>query len=242
MAFTYTWADAVSLVSKLIKGSPTATIDAQVCDMVSSEMYSYFPWRWTLTSGTLCTLTDGNQDFSPPANIYRLLRARMVRTDTTPDQINELTVRDTIAPDLVSRSYTQITSVSYEAGVGLIRLAAAVSVGTGVTLRIDGEWQTNPAKVTSTGQTIWFDDKYLSVAAEGLLYWYYKLQDDSRAGGKAMSNTGQITYAGQYGAFMAGLEDMARSEDYPATDLAFPDEPLGVGRAYTGTLNIYGII
>src|SRR5438105_3098705 len=100
MGFTYKWSDAISLVNKLIKGTPTSTIDAQVCDMVSSEMYAFRPWSWSVTSGVLCTPTDGNQDFSPAASIYRLLRARMVRTDTTPNQTLELDVRKTLAPDL----------------------------------------------------------------------------------------------------------------------------------------------
>lgn len=241
MAFSYLWSDAVSLANKLIKGTPTSSIDAAVCDMVSSEMYAYRPWSWTVTSGLLCTPTDGLQDFSPAASIYRLLRARIVRTDTTPDQTIEIGIRQTLAPDLVSRSYTSISAVSYEEGVGLIRLSSAVQVPSGTTIQIQGEWQTNPTKITATSLNMFFPDQYLPVACEGLLYWYYKLNDDPRAGGKAMGANGQVVYSGQYASFMGALDGMAKAEDYPATDMVFPDEPMGIGRAYTGTLNIFGM-
>jgi hypothetical protein len=243
MAFTYEWTDAVSLVNKMIKGTPTSTIDARVCDMVTSEMYAFRPWGWTLSSGTLCTPTNGNQDYTPtPTTLYRLMRARMTRTDTSPNQNIELDVRSTLAPDLGPRSYSSITAVSYEQGVNKIRLSSAVQVPSGTTLVINGEYQPNPTKITDLGQLCFFPDQYLSTAAEGLMYWYYKLNDDPRAGGKQISDTGRTVYTGQYGAFIAALEDMAEAEDFPGSDLLFPDEPMGVGRSYYGTLNIYGVI
>ena len=240
MPFTYTWASAITLVSKMVKGIPTSTIDAQVCDMVSGEMYGYFPWSWTVTSGTLCTLTTGNQDFSPAANIYRLLRARMVCTSLTPDSYNELQVRQTLPPDLTPCSYTNIGCLSYEEGIGLVRLQQAVQIPTGTTLTIQGDWQTNPTKITATSQGLWFPDEYLSVACEGLLYWYYRLADDPRAGTKSASTPGNVASGtGQYGAFMAALHEMAAKEDYLAVMCMMPDDPIGVGRS-TGSINLWG--
>lgn len=241
--FTYKWQSAIDLVSKMVKGMPTSAIDAMVCDQVSSEMYRFWPWSYTLTTGILIpTLTDGTQDYSQPAGggVYRLLSAWILRTDTTPNQAIDLDVRQTLTVDLVPKSYTAIRALSNEAGIGQLRLDSAVSVASGVTLRIDGRWQPIPTKIAATSQDCWFPDQYLSIAAEGLLYWYYKVGDDPRAGGKQTNKDGRTVYIGQYAAFRDALEEMAASEDYPSTDQLFPDEPMGLGRGYYGTLNIYG--
>lgn len=222
--FTYTWSDAVSLVSKMVKGIPTTTLDAKLCDLVNSEMYDYWPWSWTVTSGVLCTPTDGNQDFSPASEIYRILRARMVRTDVTPDQYFEMDVLHTLAPDLRPMAYTAINSVSLEQGIGLIRLSTAVQIPTGMTLSVQGEYQINPTKIAATSQGMFFPDQYLPVACEGLLYWNYKLADDPRAGGKSIDSNGRIVYTGQYAAFMGALKEMAKAEDFPADGQVFPEE------------------
>jgi hypothetical protein len=211
----------------MVKGIPTSTIDAQVCDMVSGEMYGYFPWSWTVSAFGAIPLVDGQQDYSNVAGLYRLLRARLVRTDTTPDQVLELTVRQTLSPDLDPVGWTAITDISNEEGVGLLRLNRAVSVPTGMTLQIQGEYQVNPTKITATSQGLWFPDEYMPVACEGLLYWYYRLADDPRA-------------VQQYAAFHAALKEMSVAEDYPATLQVFPDDSLGVGQAYIGSLNIFG--
>lgn len=240
MPFTYKWSDAITLINKLIKGTPTSSIDAAVCDRISGKMYAYWPWSWTLTTGTVCTPTDGNQDFSPAAGIYRLIRARMVRTDTTPDQYSELDVRKTLAPDLVPRSYTSINAVSYEEAVGLVRLSSAVQIPSGTTLQIQGEWQVNPVKISATSALMWFPDHYVHVAEAGLLAWYYQLNDDPRAGQEIILPTGEPSGTGQWGTFYSALKGMARAEDYPATDMVFPDDGLGIGRSYMGTLNIFG--
>lgn len=236
--FTYLWSDAVTLVGKMVKGIPTSSIDPTMCDLVNSEMYAYWPWSWTVTSGVLCTPTDGNQDFSPAAQIYRILNARMVRTDTTPDQYIELEVMQHLAPDLAPRSYQGINAISLEEGVGLIRLSSAVQVPSGMTLEIQGEYQINPTKIAATSQGLFFPDQYLPVACEGLLYWNYKLADDPRAGGKSVDSTGRIVYTGQYAAFMGALKAMSAAEDYPADGQVFPEEGMDTGSSYN---NFFGV-
>lgn len=200
-----------------------------ISDLVSTEMYKFRPWSWTITNfaaGTI-PLVDGTQDYNPPDDLYRLSRVRIVRTDTTPDQYLDLTVRKTLAPDLTPRSFTAMQCMSNEESVGKLRLDSAVSVPTGVTLEIQGEYQIYHTKVTDTSQQLWFPDEYIQVLVEGMLFWYYRYADDPR-------------YSDQYKVFRNALMDMAIAEDFPATDQIFPDEPLGVGRAYTGALNIFG--
>jgi hypothetical protein len=121
LAYTYSCQSGIDFASKLIKGVPLTSIDETICDMVSSEMWCFAPWFETMTnippdSGTLpgITLVDGQQDYNPPPNMLRLIDARIVRTDTTPDEHWEIDVRGHIPVDLVSRSYTAISIVSHE--------------------------------------------------------------------------------------------------------------------------------
>lgn len=228
--FTYTFANAITIASKMVKGIPTSGIDATMCDIISTDMYRFRPWAWTMTNiapGTVA-LTDGVQDFSGPLNIYRFIRGRIVRTDTTPDQYLDLTVRKTLTPDLTPRGYSAISCIANEESVGKLRLESAVQVPTGTTLEIQGEYQIVPTKITLTTQSLWFPDEYITVLIEGLLYWYYKIADDPK-------------WSTQFKIYQDALLKMAVNEDFPATDQMFPDTPLGVGRAYTGALNIFGV-
>lgn len=242
MAFTYLVSDAVSLVGTLAKGVPLTALNAQIADAVSSEMFTAYPWQWnisTIAAGTI-PLSDGVQDYSPPAQIYRLLRGRIVRTDVTPDAYYDLDIQDDLVPDLTPHSYTAIRCMSHQHdGVGQLRLEAAVQVPSGVTLEIQGEYQAMPTKITALTQGLWFPDQYLQVFVEGLLYWVYKLADDPRAGSVATDSQGKTMYTGQYGAFHAAIHKMKEAEDFGADEQMFPEENLGAGR-WVGNLNIYG--
>lgn len=227
--FTNTYTDALTLVKPLVKNMPTSTVDAAICNAVSIDMYRYRPWSWTVTAiaaGTI-PLVDGTQDYSPPANLFRLLYARLVRTDTTPNQSLELTTRKQLAPDLIPRAWNAVTCISNEDAVGKLRLESAVQVPTGMTAQIQGEYQIYHTKVTATSQQLWFPDQYLHVLMNGLLAWYYRLSDDDRA-------------VEAFKLYQLNLQEMAIAEDFPATDQFFPDDPLGVGRQYTGALYLYG--
>jgi hypothetical protein len=189
------------------------------------------PWRETVTTiaSGLIPLSDGVQDYSPPPQIYRLLRAAILRTDTTPDQSRELDVMDQLAVDLTPKSYTGIQAIALQRAVGQLRLDTAVSVPTGITLEIAGEFQLHPSKVTALTQKPFFDDKYMNVFIEGLLYWLYKKQDDP---------TREQT---QYAVFKAALEQMAKDEDFGGTDLYFPGETMGLGYdSGSGVISVFG--
>jgi hypothetical protein len=179
----------------------------------------------------LFPLVDGVQDYSAPATIYRPLRLWILRTDTSPNQVQDLNLRQTLAIDLTPRSYSSIQDISLDQGVGFFRLEAAVQVPTSTTLEIGGEFQRNPTKISALSQDCWFADHYAMVAVEGLMYWAYKLADDPRAGGiQANPSSGASVYSGQYAKFRAGIDDMARREDFGASDVYFPDDTLGAGK------------
>lgn len=241
MASTYTWANIISHVGRFIKGSPTSTIDAQTCDYVSSEMWAHFPFKESITTiaATSIPLVDSQQDYSVPANYYRLLNARISRTDTSPQLDFELSVASNLVVDMVPRSHVAIRSVAYDPGTGQFRLESAVQVPSGTTLYLRGDVQINPSKVTSTASGVWFADQYAHVAASGILYYYYKLTDDPRAGAVTMGEDGDPVYTGQLAEFKSKLLMMERAEDYPGIQGLFPGESMGAGRDTNRGLVIY---
>lgn len=241
MAKTYKWSELITDVGKYVKGIPTTAIDAITCDKISAEIWKSYPWydsQTTIANG-LIPLVTGTQDYSPPNFIYRLLKVRLTRTDTSPTQDVELGVKGDLCVDLVNRSPYHIRGVSLQAAQGQLRLEASPQISSGTTWEIRGDFQLQHTKITATSQTLWFDDMHSNVAAEGLLYYYYKLSDDPRAGGVQKQENGQAIYAGQYAAFRAAIADMAAAEDFGGEQNLFPSEAMGAGRDSDSGLNIY---
>lgn len=231
--YTRSWADLIRISKKLAKGVGSFDdIKAEMCDFVSNEMYTEYPWKDTITTmaTTSFPLIDGQQDYDSPINIYRLISARIVRTDTTPEQNFELNIADSIPVDMVKRSHVAIRSCSQEQAVGTLRLESAVTVASGVQLYLGGTYQLNPIKIIDVAQDVWFKDQYAQVGVEGIMYWAYKLSDDPRAGGAQMTGNGDIVYTGQLGTFKSAVKSMRMAEDYGASNALFPEVPMGQGR------------
>lgn len=241
MAYTRKWDDIIALAKPFVKKMPTSTYDAQICDYISSDMWTAFPFKESLTTIPAATipLVDGTQDYSVPPSIYRLTRAHIRRTDTTPNMTYELDVAQSLPVDLVKRSYMALRAIAHQPAVGMLRLESAVNVMTGMTLEIHGEYQINVVKVTATTQSCWFADHYAPVAHEGLLYHYYKLSDDPRAGTVQMGEGDKPVYTGQLAAWRAALMRMQRAEDYGGIDSLFPAEPMGADRNTSSGLTIF---
>jgi hypothetical protein len=234
MAYSYRWSELVAQTLPFTKGAQVGLSDGglMACDFVSSRMAAAYPWKeqtQTIATATL-PLVDGVQDYDVPINFFRLLRARITRTDIAPPYLRELNVVESNAPDLTPRSLYAINSISHESGVGRLRLECAVQIPSGVTAEIQGEYNINPAKVTNLSQQIWFDDKYAEVAQEGLLYYFYKMENSDKAGGVATDSLGHTQYTGQAAAFHAALWKMRVSEGFTEDEQMFPSEPLGISR------------
>jgi hypothetical protein len=248
---TYTYQNAIDLVRKFIKDVPlsTSSVDIMLCDRVNSVTFGAYPWRWTLASLTAITLVDGQQDYSLAAadattaagGVWQLVRTRVRRTDTTPDEWRELEIRSFLPPELTRTGGLEtLKLVSYDEASSKVRLDLAASVPTGVTLQLEGEFKKNPTKIAALSQkphevggTSAFPDQYFDVIVEGLLWKAYQYCDDSRAG-SIVYVKGTSQYTGQLGVFHDALMWMARQEDQGyGTDLIFPTEPLGAS-SYQG--------
>ena len=225
------------------KGIPLSKVNAQICDFVSQDMYADYPWKQTITNTAngVMPLIDATQDYSCEApNIMRPLKASLWRTDTLPPTIRELTIVRDLGVNLTARSYIAISQLSLQQSIGKFRLDAAVNVPTGMQVELRVDYQIDAIKVTDLSQIIWFQDHYAVVALEGLLYWVYKLADDSRAGNAQTDSAGRIIgYTGQLGTYKAALTRMKQSEDFGFTDSLFPSDPMGTGRD-ANAFSIYG--
>ena len=241
MASTYIWNDALTVVKPFVKSIPTTVMDVTVCDQVNAFIWKRFDWRWAIFSLTsassVLNLVDGTQDYgigtTTGGGFYRLMRARITRTDQSPIIAREIEVVQWLAPNLNMKiDGLAMQAVAFEPVQSQLRLDAAASVTGSATYRIDGEYQAQPVKVTSTATTIVFPDQYFNVVIEGLKWKYYQLGDDKRAGAMVTDGAGRRSYSGQMGVFMAELEQMVEDEDAGGnTPLRFPEESLGIGKA-----------
>ena len=249
---TYTWANALAVTAPYVKSIPTTTVDAVVCDQLNSFIWKAFPWRWAVFSLTSATselsLVDGTQDYAigttTGGGFYQLLRARITRTDVSPNIVRDKDIVQWLPPNLETKGSVDTVQAFATLSQNLttkIRMDCAASVPSGTTYQIDGEYWAQPVKITLTASTIVYPDQYFNVAVEGLKWKYYSLGDDKRAGAMQVDSSGRKTYTGQMGVFMAELQSMIDDEDYgEGFQQRFPGNTLGAGKA--GNPGLMGFI
>lgn len=241
--FSYRWSDLITLISKQVKHIPTQTVDALNCDWVSSRIAGRLPWKFleqTIADGQI-PLINFQQDYDPPFNIWRLTGAWLTSITSDVQQDVDLIIKESNAIDMFRRSPFNITSVALQAGIGKLRLSSAVIIPQYQAWELRGSYQINPVRVIDTSQLLWFDDRYVHVAIEGLTYVYYKLADDPRAGSTTGTWPGEISYSGQLAQFMSGIKEMTDAEDIGGDMQVFPDSPLGISASQYGYFTAFGI-
>lgn len=244
MAYTYSWQVLLDTAQAMVKGLPVDKVTPTICDFISQDMALEYPWKQTITNSAPGTipLIDSTQDYPASVpNVFRPLKAWLKRTDVTPNETRDLDIKGDLATDLYPRSWYGIRAVSLQQAIGRFRLEAAVQVPTSMQLELCVDYQANVDKVSGLNQQLWFEDKYAPVAMEGLLYWLYKLSDDSRAGQAKTDASGRIVgYTGQLGTYKGALNRMKNAEDFGYTLSVFPAQPMGVNRDQNA-LNIFGV-
>lgn len=238
---TYDPQDALNtLKPQLSNVTLDSTAQGIVCDLAHKELWNFYPWRWTKKILPDITLVDIQQDYtgsSVPTDFLQLLQASVVRTDTTPDTIFELDIKDWLAEDAVSSgAIPRLVSFQHElnSAAGGFRLLPVPSSPSGQTWVLRGIYKRNPTtKYSSANLTTDFSelpDVYFPVYCEVLLWWIYRYVGDARAGNVGATKGGQRTYTGQIGRAMAAIQQMLEAEDTGDTQTIFPAEPLGYFR------------
>ena len=245
---SYTWQNLLDIVKPFIKSIPTSTLDVTVCDQLNAVVWKKYYWPWavySLTSSTAeLSLVDGQQDYAigtlTGGGFYQLLRARITRTDVTPNIVRDKDIVQWLAPNLETKGSVdsvQALSTLFQNQTTKIRMDCAASVPSGTAYQIDGEMWCLPIKVTSTSSVIVAPDQYANVFIEGLKWRYYALGDDKRAGVMQVDSSGRKTYTGQMGVFMAELQTMVDDYDYgDGFQQRFPSDSFGSGKAVNTSL------
>lgn len=228
----YTAQNAIDALRRYVKLAAAnlsdGSVDVTAADMANSRIWIAYPWRWTLGSLTAIALVDGTQDYTiGNSDHYRPVNLWITRTDLTPDEYQPLKIKEHLPPELARNvGWPSFQTISWEKSINKFRLEAAASVPSGTTLRIDGDYQKVPTKITALSATLAADDAYFETYMDWLLYYLYKFTDDSRAGGVVISGDGRKQYTGQLGKAMESLWEMKSQEDKgDGEPLVYPDEP-----------------
>jgi hypothetical protein len=224
----YSVLDGIHHSRYFIKNIPVDAIQIVAADDINARIHKAYPWRWSTSALTPISLVDSTQDYSSaPTDYFRLLRARIVRTDSTPDDVYEpLDVVNKLEPKLWPTSPRLIKAISYEGHLNKFRLERAAQVTSPSTFEIQGEYQKVVTKITNTSDSLPFPDQYFSVFVQGLKWKFYEFADDVRAGTANYNKDGQFVCTGQAATFYGELFDMASQEGYAAGDPIAPAEPL----------------
>lgn len=212
------------------------------CHIVNSFIWTAYPWNWTKQTLTQITLSDGVQDYSlggtDLTTFYRFVNLEIQNTSVSPTASRFLNQKSHLSVELVQKGgIDTIRSYSWEAVLNKIRLESCVSVPSGTTLVLNGEFQKQPTTVTGSNLTTAFamPDHYFQVFVEGLRWKFYELTDDSRAGTTQFVRSRPV-FTGQLSTFMTAFEAMKEAEDFSdGEDVIFPSGgTLGTGRdSYT---------
>lgn len=211
MAFTYAWTQAIELLKAYGRNIPIDKMGPQICDSVSSEIWSAFPWRDTCQTIPVQALSDNEQDYSVPPTVFKLVSGQIIRTGPTTQEYEPITVVENLPYNC--RAHPQfIRQFSLERGVGLMRLSYRPAVGATEAFELRGTYQMQHRRITDISQDCWFKDQLWHVAQEGLLYWGYKLADSP---GRAEK---------QYRLFRTKIIDAWNQEDAGSADNVHPED------------------
>jgi len=240
---TYQFQDVVTNAKELVHQIPTTVTQVYACDRVNSIIHLFWPWRWTIFPVTPITATDGTQDYAfVPADFHKLMAGRIIRTDVTPNQIQPIKIAGHIEGEVQRRgSINTVQSISYEPVINSFRLDVPLQVTGTTTYVISADYQRLPTKITTLATPICPPDIYFNVFLEGILWAFYRLADDPRAGAVTINRAGDKQYSGQLAVFMTALEEMKRNEDSgEALNTRYPETPLGWTK--TGNAGIFPTI
>lgn len=233
---TYTPQAAIDLCRAFVHKIPVGDVSTQACDIVNSLIWNSHWWRWSFKNITPIALVDGQQDYTPiPTDFYRIVYARVVRTDITPNEFRELTVINYLAPEITRKGGIEtLKLIAFDPQDNVFRLDAAASIPSGVTINLQLTYQFQVARITNDKLTtaFVFPDQYFNVFVDGLKWKFYQLSDDPRAGEVRIDREGRKQYSGQLAIFFDSLMQMKNSEDMgEGQQNYFPNDPVGPARA-----------
>lgn len=232
---TYKPNDAVIFAREFVKGIPVTAIDSTVCDIVQSTIWDYYPWNFTIKQSLKAGgafLADKVQDIAGvPTDFYRLLWARLRRTDLTDgNYYQELTPVQRLDPVSAGMvySYHSHRFIAYHPDLAKFRLEYQLSINTGTELtQLDIDYQKSPTTITDTTMAVAFADQpdwFFPLFADGVMWRFMVLANDKRQGALQVMKNGSKVYAGQMGVFYNGLMERMVTERQMYGAFRYPAE------------------
>lgn len=215
MASTFKPQQAFEYAKQFIKDMPLDRVAPRLADDVHKIMWMAAPWRWTLGSMPVVTLTSSTQDYSVVVPGDLLFLAEAYETDgvTAPRKlIIEPTLPTTVTlvgqPSRLALMAGSLYRLSPKPGTQPSTAPSIISLYKKVAPTIT-------ASTMSTAGVQIFDDEWFWVFQEGFLWKAYLYADDARAGGVTTNSRGEVQYTGQRAAFESALIFMKANEKLP---------------------------
>lgn len=210
MGFTYNWQNALDFIKASTRDLPIDKINAQICDAVSSEMWSAYPWKDACQTLPEMPLTDGEQHYDAPQSGFKLIAGQILKSSPDAEAYEPLTVVENIPIQTLKRPPVALRRVSLERGEGRIRLDFPPDIQTGDAYVLTGVYQLQHRRIEDVSQETWFKDQLWHIALDGLLKWGYQLADRAKDS------------QSQYAIFRNKLKDAWMQEDQGSSESIYP--------------------
>ncbi len=220
MARTYTWENAVSLISRQVPRMVESDSAADICNIAMAQIWNKYDWRESLGVLPPFYVVPDSQDHGAPAvtipaDFLGIRSAYFIQLNATPPY------REHVQPvkDLELTPVRGMpTCIGYQPAQAAFRLFPRVPINLGAPdWCIQGEYKKRPVKITSgtmSNTLLPFDDLYLMNMTEVLKWIGWQMSSDQRA-------------QAQYALAHAAIDQMAMAESLELGDVVIaPIEPL----------------
>jgi hypothetical protein len=216
MASTQVPIEAFDYAKIYIKRMPLDQVKTQLINRVSKIMWMHAPWRWTLGSIPIFTLTAATQNYTItyPADWLYALTANVSDGQLTEPNLEIVPLIETVSGFVGSPKQIAFTGTAGQVG-GPVQITPVPAQVTG-TKTVNGLYKKKYTPFTN--ETIYstvvpFPDEWFDVFEDGMLWAAYQYADDKRAGDASMdASSGKLSYSGQRAIFEAGLMRMSQKE------------------------------
>lgn len=248
MAQTYTYADALNIVDKVIARNVTDDLAAYLCEVATNVIWGRYDWRESIAQLPPFYMIPLEQDHGPPTTVvpsdfWGLREVYWVRPSTMPPHREPLTVfRD------LPLTHTRYLphAISYQTTKKAFRLFPRVPEScTATEYVIDGTYKKRFTKITADALqtlTLPWDDMGLDTYVQALKWAAWDYFADPRAGEDKVE-AGNIVHTGQKARMLDALDHKAMMEGLQLGDVAIaPSEALANPSAiYQGAILGFGL-
>lgn len=218
--------DSLNWAQGYIKNMPLYRLQKEILNDAAKYFWRAAPWRWTLGSMPVVSLTNNNQEYAVtlPADFFYIEQANLIESNKI---TKELEVVPFIPLEGVKYGQPGQISVLGSGASGFYRVAPVPS-GYVSFPQITGIYKKEYTELTETTiyspGTLIFPDLYTDVFRACVLYYAYLYADDTRAGNVQFGGKNS-TYTGQRAVMEAAIQEIREREPMPLIDVQTSPNP-----------------